>query len=195
MPSPLRVLALAGSARIPSYTASLVRAATSALLVAAEFHVDEINLAQTRYPFCDPAFHHESDRHPDPEVRRLVALATDADAFLLATPVYHNSYSGLLKNALDHLAIVHFQEKPVGLLGHGGRRTTQAVDHLRIVVRGLGGLAVPAQVCTANEDYAIAPDAAGTYRISSADINRRLERFAGELARVTNALAAQRAVR
>jgi NAD(P)H-dependent FMN reductase len=84
-----------------------------------------------------------------------------------------------LKNALDHLTIPCFHLKPVGLASHGGNRGTQAVDHLRIVVRGLLGVAIPTQVCTGADDY---KDVNGLgYVICSQSIIGRIERFTLEL--------------
>jgi len=85
----------------------------------------------------------------------------------------------VLKNAVDHLTIAHFRYKPVGLVSHGGNRSTQAVDHLRIVVRGLLGVAIPTQVCTAQKDYR--QDGELSYQLESEEISRRIERFASEL--------------
>jgi NAD(P)H-dependent FMN reductase len=79
---------------------------------------------------------------------------------------------------LDHLTIRCFHLKPVGLVSHGGNRNTQAVDHLRIVVRGLLGVAIPTQVCTADKDY---DEAAQDYSISNSAIAQRIDRFVGEL--------------
>jgi NAD(P)H-dependent FMN reductase len=135
-------------------------------------------LSERPLPPADPKYHHDASSHPDPAVRQLVAQAGEAGGIVLASPVYHNSYSGILKNALDHLSMDQFHRKPVGLAGHGGNRTTQAVDHLRIVVRGLLGVALPSQVCTANEDFEETP---GGYRLLSSDIEARIQRVAEEL--------------
>ncbi|MDH3595415.1 MAG: NAD(P)H-dependent oxidoreductase, partial [Rhodospirillales bacterium] len=110
----------------------------------------------------------------------LYRLAGRADAFVLATPVYHNSYSGVLKNALDYLGSEQFKYRPVGLASHGGR-STQAVDHLRQVVRSVLGVAIPTQVCTAMADYGDVPDDHGCHRIADPEMLCRIERFAEEL--------------
>jgi len=75
------------------------------------------------------------------------------------TPTHHNSYSGLVKQALDHLPRTAFAGKPVALLATCGRQPTpQAVDHLRIVVRALHGTAIPAQVLATEGDFHRLPE-------------------------------------
>ncbi|WP_069812729.1 NADPH-dependent FMN reductase [Streptomyces sp. TP-A0874] len=94
---------------------------------------------------------------PDPlrqtaAVRQLVA---QADGIILATPVYHGSYSGLLKNFLDHLKGDAFAGKAVGILANGGgpRSAVAACDQLRAVIRAISGWAVPGQVATTGADF------------------------------------------
>ncbi|MDN8705000.1 NADPH-dependent FMN reductase, partial [Staphylococcus aureus] len=44
----------------------------------------------------------------------------EADFLVLGTPNYHGSYSGILKNALDHINMDYVKMKPVGLIGNSG---------------------------------------------------------------------------
>ncbi|OUJ19665.1 FMN-dependent NADH-azoreductase, partial [Corynebacterium kefirresidentii] len=46
--------------------------------------------------------------------------AMEADFLILGTPNYHGSYSGILKNALDHINMDYVKMKPVGLIGNSG---------------------------------------------------------------------------
>ncbi len=173
-----KVLLISGSTRQPSYTRTLTETVERVLIEhgAETAHWD---LRKAPLPIADPEFHRDPAQHPDERVRSLVALATSCDAFVLASPIYHNSYSGLLKNALDHLAIPQFDRKPVGLISHGGNRSTEAVNPLRIVVRGLLGVAIPTQVCTAWQDYREV--CIESYEIGSEDILQRINRFTSEL--------------
>lgn len=176
-PAP-QILLISGSIRDPSYTHTLSAAVEQSLrqLAVATIHWD---LRRVPLPIADPMFHSDPAQHPDPRVQTLVRLATGSDGFVLASPIYHNSYSGVLKNVLDHLTIAQFRLKPIGLLSHGSNRSTQAVDHLRIVVRGLLGVAIPSQVCTAVDDF---KDNGGSgYEIVHAEILARVERFSREL--------------
>jgi azobenzene reductase len=178
MTDPFQILLINGSTREPSYTRTLTTKVQEALI---ERGAQTVlwDLRNSPLPIANPEFHSNPAQHTNPKVRRLVVHASNADAFVLASPIYHNSYSGTLKNALDHLAIAQFYYKPVGLLSHGGDRSTQAVDHLRIVVRGLRGTAISTQVCTGLADYSDnGPDG---YQVVSPAIFERIDRLVTEL--------------
>src|SRR5690242_7528631 len=104
---PTRVLLLGGSLNRPSHTSALLRAIADAL-EARGASVVRFDLAEQPLLLADPAYHGDPASHPAPEVRALVRAADEAEAIVLASPTYHNAYSGLLKNALDLLAIPQF---------------------------------------------------------------------------------------
>ncbi len=168
---------LVGSVRQESYTRGLAHGIRRELEARAA-RVCVLDLFEMPLPPLDLALRAKRTEHPDPTAARLFRDAESADAFVLTTPVYHNSYSGVLKNALDHLMLRDVRYRPVGLAAHSGR-STQAVDHLRQVVRGLLGVAIPTQVCTREDDFtAVAP---GDFTVDDPDILARIERFADEL--------------
>lgn len=172
-PRPTRVMVVVGSVRAGSHTAAAARhvAARTKDLGHQAFVLDP---ARRPLPLADPEYHDDPGAHPDPNVRALVTAARLADAFVLASPVYHNSYSAVLKNVLDHLTIEHFHYKPVGLLAHGPKLTAVGVcDHLRVVVRGLYGLCVPEQAVTTPQDFTA--DADGTPVLTGAAMRQRLD--------------------
>jgi NAD(P)H-dependent FMN reductase len=179
MPSPLDILVLAGSPRRRSYTRGLARQIGDVLRRDGA-RVNLIDLYDTPLPPLDPDLRASHRRHPDAGVAELLRRAAAADAYVLASPTYHNSYAGVLKNALDYLSIHDFRYRPVGLAAHGGR-STQAVDHLRQVVRGVLGVSIPTQVCTRVSDYAEEPGSSGYYEVMDKEILDRIERFANEL--------------
>ncbi|HEX9789153.1 MAG TPA: NADPH-dependent FMN reductase [Kiloniellales bacterium] len=179
MAKPLEIVVLAGSPRRQSYTRSLARDICDALRQGGA-QVELIDLHETPLPALDPDLRASRSPHPDAGVAKLLRLAATADAYVLASPTYHNSYAGVLKNALDYLSIRDFRYRPVGLAAHSGR-STQAVDHLRQVVRGVLGVTIPTQVCTRDSDYSAAPGSNGFYEIIDADIQARIRRFASEL--------------
>ena len=186
----LSVLILIGSRRKPSFTRVLAQEVSIA--VARCGAVPRIwDPLVVSLPIADPEYHDAPERNPDPDVRALVDDAQAADGFLFASPIYHNGYSGVLKNALDHLAIAQFRYKPVALVSHGGNRATHAVDQLRIVVRGLLGIALPTQVCSAKDDYVATED---QIILKASDIRTRIERLSVELVAFSSQLKQMRGV-
>ena len=179
MAPPLEIVVLAGSPRRLSYTRSLAHRIGDELRRDGA-RVGLIDLHETPLPPLDIELRAAPGDHPDAGVAALLRLAATADAYVLASPTYHNSYAGVLKNALDYLSIRDFRYRPVGLAGHSGR-STQAVDHLRQVVRGVLGVSIPTQVCTRESDYAAEPGESGFYEIVDSDIQERIARFAKEL--------------
>ncbi len=84
---------------------------------------------------------------PCAEVDSLRRLSQDADMLVWVTPCYHGSYSGLLKNCLDHLSADDVHGRPVGVVTVGASLAAiTAGEHLRTVARALGCVTAPTQV-------------------------------------------------
>jgi azobenzene reductase len=171
-----RSVLLVGSMARPSRP-SLLLARREQALVTRPVAVCRRDQAEWPFPFADPARHDRPARHPSPVVRQLAAAAGPADALVLGSPPYHNSYSGVLKNALDHLSVNEVHGRPAGLVGHAGAGT-QALGHLRLVVCGLHGIAILTQVATADAGYSTS---GGTLELSGAAARDRLSWLADEL--------------
>jgi len=83
--------------------------------------------------------------------RALVAAVRDADAVLIASPGYHGSVSGIVKNALDYLeetardARPYLDGLPVGLIvtAYGWQATGSTLATLRAIVHALRGWPTP----------------------------------------------------
>lgn len=78
---------------------------------------------------------------PSPEQAELAAAVREADGIILATPGYHGSLSGVVKNALDTLELTrsharpYFDGKPVGVIVTADG--TQAAGATLMAVRGI----------------------------------------------------------
>ncbi|WP_323445523.1 NADPH-dependent FMN reductase [Streptomyces yaizuensis] len=134
------MLVIVGSPRLPSSTGALASACANALgSLGAEVH--RLDLA----PY----------RAQDVSRAGLPDAVRDADGIVLASPVHHCGYSGLLKYALDDLPMGAFTDKAVGLLAHGGGPCTGSVvcEQLRTVARSLGGWVVPTHVVSCPQDF------------------------------------------
>jgi NAD(P)H-dependent FMN reductase len=171
------IVLFVGSVKPASHTASLVEYAASQLRERGASTTIWYPLERP-LAIADPAFHLDATHNPDENTRWLNEKVEQSSAVVWSSPVYHNSYSGVLKNALDAIPVASFAGKPIGLLGQGGNRTTQAVDHLRIVARGVNAVATTAQVCTFRDDY---EEVDGKLVLTDLDMHARVSRFANEL--------------
>jgi FMN reductase len=95
-----------------------------------------------RLPHFNP-----SPAGPSPEQAELAAAVREADGIILATPGYHGSLSGVVKNALDTLELTrgherpYFEGKPVGVIitadgAQAGGTTLMAVRGIIHAMRG-----------------------------------------------------------
>ncbi len=71
--------------------------------------------------------------YPSEIVRKWAAKIKEADAFIIVTPEYNHSISGILKNALDSI-YSEWNNKPVGFVAYGGLGGARVVEHLRGIV-------------------------------------------------------------
>jgi NAD(P)H-dependent FMN reductase len=78
---------------------------------------------------------------------KLRAEVKQADGLILGTPEYHNSFSGVLKNALDLMGFDEFEGKMIGLVGVSGglMGAFDALNSLRNIGRALHAWVVPEQ--------------------------------------------------
>lgn len=139
------VVALGGSIRAESATARALRICLAAV---EEFGASTILLEadDLQLPFYTPEL---SDRTA--KAQRLVDALRRADALIIATPGYHGSMSGLVKNALDYAEDLRDDPRPyldgvpVGCVvcASGPQATVTALVALRSVVHALRGWPTP----------------------------------------------------
>jgi FMN reductase len=97
-----------------------------------------------------PIYNPNDAEHP-PERSALVEAMRRADGVIVATPGYHGSLSGLIKNALDSLEPLRDDARPyldgraVGciVVADGWQACGSALAHLRSIVHALRGWPTP----------------------------------------------------
>ncbi|HJL55056.1 MAG: NADPH-dependent FMN reductase [Candidatus Thalassarchaeaceae archaeon] len=90
-----------------------------------------------------------------PNVKKFKDKAESADAFVLSSPEYHGTMSGVMKNNLDWLSSEQASGKVFGLMSTlGGRTNSNTLNHMRIVARWVHGWVVPEQVAIGNVESA-----------------------------------------
>jgi len=141
----LRIVALGGTTRLGSASETALRyAAAAAERLGAEVQVfagPALDL-----PMFDPA---RSERG-EPE-RRLTQALAHADGVIVASPGYHGSFSGLVKNALDYAEDLRGDARPyldgraVGLIAcaAGWQATAATLAGLRSVAHALRAWPTP----------------------------------------------------
>ncbi len=140
----VHIAGICGSLRgSDSYTRKLL-VCVMADLDAGGAQTDLVDLATMDLPLCQSP----QDQEDNPYTVDLRTRIGKADGIVLATPEYHNSFSGVLKNALDLLQYEQMRHKMFGLIGIAGgdMGAVNALSHLRTVVRGVGGHCIPQQI-------------------------------------------------
>ena len=161
MPDPVRLLAFAGSMRSGSLNKKLLRAACNM----AETQGAQVTLLELR-ELALPLYDGDVEQtHGLPEgARRLKQLMISHDAFLIASPEYNSSISGVLKNAIDWASrpqpgeppLAPFKDKVAGLLSAspGGLGGIRGLLPLRTILENLGTIVVPNQAAIARANQA-----------------------------------------
>lgn len=144
-PAPL-IVGIGGTVRSPS---SSERVLTTAL-AAAEAAGARVRLfggePLSRLPIYNPA-----DPGEPPDRLALVEAVREADGVIVATPGYHGSVSGMVKNALDSLEPLRDDARPyldgraVGciVVADGWQACGSALQALRAIVHALRGWPTP----------------------------------------------------
>jgi FMN reductase len=140
------IVGIGGTVRSPSSSERVLTAALAAAEAAGartQMFGGEI---LSRLPIYNPA-----DPGEPPERSALVEAVRNADGVIVATPGYHGSLSGLIKNALDSLEPLSGADRPyldgraVGciVVADGWQACGSALASLRSIVHALRGWPTP----------------------------------------------------
>ena len=157
------LLAVLGSVTPPGRLHAAVATAVEAAAARPDVAASLLNLGDHRISFADGR---PLDAFTD-DTGKVVARVSEADAILLASPVYRGSFTGSLKNFLDLTPVDALRDKPVGIVAMGATlHHYLGVDwHLRAVLAWFGALVLPTSVyleSTHFKDGKLADDGART---------------------------------
>lgn len=175
----MKVLILVGSGDSKSHSLSLGNSIQKQL-VDKGFEAELINLVDFGLPLYNRATE-RSDTYDD-KTRDFLSKSALVDAFVWITPIHHNSFSAILKNALDWQH-TKFPGKVVGLASNGGNRSPQAVDQLMQVARAQHLITTRVRVCTDSSDYN------DELQLTNEDMLARVSDFSSELVDITSKLS------
>ncbi len=173
----VKIVGIIGSLRPDAYSAlALQQAINRVQALGAETEI--LDLREMNLPFCDGG----SDYPDYPDVDLLREKVKAANGLILATPEYHGSVSGVLKNALDLMSFEHLSNKVTGLISVlGGQSNSNALNDLRIIIRWVHGHVIPEQIAIGQAWQAF--DSKG--KLKDAKLSERFDNFAESLVNYT----------
>ena len=164
--TPLRIMGLSGSYGQASKNSMLV---DLALRKAKELGVEISFWDLTEQPL--PLVGAEGS-WSDPIVKKFQEEASNCDGFLVSSPEYHGTMSGVMKNTFDWVYEKHVGGKIFGLMSTlGGMENSNTLNHMRIMVRWLHGIAVTQQLAIGHVKDAFDEDG----NLIDEDSDRRLQ--------------------
>lgn len=148
-----KILAFAGSTRIDSFNKKLVKiSAAGAREAGAEVTV--IDLRDYPMPFYDEDL--EKKEGLPSSTRKLKELMLSHQGFLISSPEYNSSISGVLKNTIDWTSrqsdgetiLACFKDKVSGIMSAspGGLGGLRGLVHVRAILENIGVLVIPTQI-------------------------------------------------
>ncbi|MBO8173125.1 MAG: NAD(P)H-dependent oxidoreductase [Bacillaceae bacterium] len=130
----IKIIGINGSTRQGSTTLKTLKIALNAAKDAGA-EIDLIDLREWQLPIY-------IDDEPHPEiVQRFKEKVQQADGIILASPEYHGTLTGAMKNALDYLSREEIQDKAIGAVATAGSqfgadRTLTALQQIGQKLRG-----------------------------------------------------------
>jgi FMN reductase len=169
----VRIVGIGGSLRPNSYTQIALQVAAQRI-EALGAEVEILDLRQLQLPFCTGA-----KEYPEyPDVQQLQNTVTRADGLILATPEYHGSVSGVIKNALDLMSFNELSGKVTGLISVlGGQSNSNALNDLRLIMRWVHGWVIPEQIAIGQAWGAFNPEG----KLTDEKLSQRFDEFAQSL--------------
>ena len=145
--SPVNILGVAGSMREGSFSTHALKLV---LEEARKYGSDSrvLELREVRLPIYDPSMSVSEELHQDVNGKRqnVLDVVTEvinwADAFVLASPDYHGSMSGAMKNFLDYFW-EEFAGKTFGYIIASHEKGLTVADQMRTSVRQCYGWSMP----------------------------------------------------
>jgi FMN reductase len=147
-----KLLAIVGSVTPPGRLLNATKWLLDTARVShSDLEIELVNLADKKVAFADgrPAEQLGDD------TAAIIASVRASNGVVIASPVYRGSFTGALKNLLDHLPVESLAGKPVGIIAMGAtQHHFLGVDwHLRDVLAWFGALIVPTSVYLASADF------------------------------------------
>ncbi|MCV0392728.1 MAG: NAD(P)H-dependent oxidoreductase [Nitrosopumilus sp.] len=160
-----KILAFAGSTRTDSFNKKLVKVAAQG---ANESGADVTVIDLRDYPL--PLFDEDLEKNEGipSNANRLKELMSSHQGFLISSPEYNSSISGVLKNTIDWTSrqgddehqLSCYKDKVAGLMSAspGGLGGLRGLVHVRAILENMGVLVIPNQIAVSKAHEVFNPD-------------------------------------
>jgi NAD(P)H-dependent FMN reductase len=165
------ILGIAGSLRLNSYSTRTLKLVLEKAATKYASETNLIDLREMELPIYNPNISSENDKILTCVTREVVK----ADSYVLASPDYHGSMSGAMKNLLDYYW-KEFAGKTFGYIVASHEKGLTVMDQMRTAVRQCYGWSMPYGISIhGDHDF----DQSG--HITNSSLSSRLEMLARDL--------------
>jgi len=152
------IISLSGSLRKNSFNSKLAKVANN-FVSNCGTRADYLNLADYQLPIFNED---EAKKQTPSKLKSLKELFKNSDGFIIASPEYNSSITGVLKNTIDWLSVSDESEKPLALSAFrgktalllstslGGLGGLRGLRHLQDILLSIGVHVYPIQVAVPN---------------------------------------------
>jgi len=169
----VKIVGICGSLRSGSYSQQALKI-VAAKIEGIGAEVEILDLQTLNLPFCNGG----NDYPEYPDVEKMRQKVKEADGLILATPEYHGSVSGVMKNVLDLMSFEHLDGKVAGLISVlGGQSNSNALNHLRLILRWVHAWVIPEQISIGQAWKAFSDDG----KLLDEKSSERFDKFAKSL--------------
>ncbi len=132
--NPLKVKVIVGSTREGRFSDKAAAWIGAEVMKQEGVEVEVLDLRDYDMPFFNEAVSPSYIQTPyaHEAVARFTQKIAEGDAYIMVTPEYNHSTSGVLKNALDWV-YQEWNNKPVAFVSYGSVGGARAVEHLRLI--------------------------------------------------------------
>jgi NAD(P)H-dependent FMN reductase len=163
----IRIVGVGGSVREGSFSTLALKVVLDLSKNNYGAETNLVDLSQTKLPMYNP------DDSSHNNIQKMGQLLKWADSFILASPDYHGSMSGIMKNFLDHFW-EEFAGKTFGYICASHEKGLTVMDQMRTAVRQCYGWSMP---------YGVSIDGEEDFNDQAEIINNSLDRRLKMLAR------------
>jgi NAD(P)H-dependent FMN reductase len=162
----VKVQVILGSTRPGRVSERVARWVAAEANKLADFDAEIVDLQDYELPMLDEAIspRYNPNREPNAVGKRFLDKLGQADGYIIVTPEYNHSISGVLKNALDYTDF-QLAKKPVAIVSHGTVGGARAAEHLKGIITETGAAVVPQAIALTHPRVLL--DEAGVYQADS----------------------------